>query len=196
MGRILAFSGSARKQSYNQALVTVMADVCRQLGAEVTVVTLADYPAPLYDGDWETENGLPDSMRQLKTLMKQHDGLLIACPEYNSSITPLLKNTIDWASRQEEGEAPLACYQGKVAALAAASPGKLGGLRGLFHVRDILQNIGVMVVPNMVAVSEAHRWLGPDAPETLADNAATWRMVQQTCQPLVNAVNARALAGV
>jgi NAD(P)H-dependent FMN reductase len=86
----------------------------------------------------------------------EHEGLLMACPEYNSSITPLWKNTIDWVSRQAPGEAPLAAYKGKVATIMSASPGRLGGLRGLVHVRSILGNIGVVVLPDQIAISEAH----------------------------------------
>jgi len=100
--------------------------------------------------------------------MLSHDGLLLSCPEYNSSITGVLKNTIDWASRQEPGEAPLACFTGKVAALMSASPGALGGLRGLVHVRAILGNIQVLVLPEQVAVPKAHEAFQPDG--TLKDS--------------------------
>jgi NAD(P)H-dependent FMN reductase len=109
----------------------------------------------LFNQDLEAEAGLPENAVALKTFFLEHDGLLISSPEYNSSITPLLKNTIDWVSRQLPGEAPLAAYQGKVAALLAASPGKLGGLRGLVHVRSILGNIGVLVLPDQLAVPNA-----------------------------------------
>ena len=94
--------------------------------------------------------------------MLNHDGLLIASPEYNSSITPLLKNIIDWVSRPSNGENALIAYQGKVAAIMSASPGRLGGLRGLVHLRSILSNIGVLVIPDQVAVGEAHRAFGSD----------------------------------
>ncbi len=94
--------------------------------------------------------------------MLKHDGLLIAAPEYNSSITPLLKNTIDWVSRPSDGEKALAAYEGKVAAIMSASPGGLGGLRGLVHLRSILSNIGVLVIPDQVAVGKAHEAFGPD----------------------------------
>lgn len=107
------------------------------------------------DQDIEREHGTPENATKLKQLFLDHDGLLISSPEYNSSITPLLKNTIDWVSRSAEGEAPLAAYKGKVAALMAASPGGLGGLRGLVHVRSILSSIGVIVLPDQIAVSRA-----------------------------------------
>jgi chromate reductase len=147
--KILAFAGSARKGSFNHQLVRIAAAGAKSAGAEVTVIDFNDYPMPLYDQDLEAEKGLPDSVLAFKTLLKSHQGFLIACPEYNSSITPLLKNAIDWASRSEPGEPPLAltCFKGKVAGIMATSPGGLGGLRGLVHVRDILENIGVIVIP-------------------------------------------------
>ena len=154
--RILAFAGSARQASFNKKLVRVAAEGARAAGAEVTIVDLRDLPMPLYDGDLEEREGIPENALELMRLLREHDGLLLACPEYNSSITPLLKNAIDWASRAAEGEQPLACFKGKVAGLVAASPGGFGGLRGLVTVRSILGNIGVLVVPEQVAVSKAH----------------------------------------
>ena len=153
--RILAFAGSARKGSFNKKLLRVAAQAAEEAGAEVTVLDLAEYPLPLYDGDLEAREGLPASAAKLKQLFLDHDGLMIASPEYNSSITALLKNTIDWVSRPAKGEGPLAAYKNKVAVLMAASPGGLGGLRGLVHVRAILQNIGVIVLPDQRAVSGA-----------------------------------------
>jgi len=153
--RILAFAGSARKDSFNKKLVRIAARAAEEAGAEVTVLDLADYPLPLYDGDSEAMEGLPANAAKLKQLFLAHDGLLIASPEYNSSVTPLLKNTIDWVSRSAAGEEPLAAYKNKAAVLMAASPGGLGGLRGLVHLRAILQNIGVIVLPDQRAVSSA-----------------------------------------
>ena len=153
--RILALAGSARSDSYNKQLVRIAAKAASAAGAEVTLVDLRDYPLPLFDEDLEKEQGLPENAAQLKLMFIEHQGLLLSCPEYNSSITPLLKNTIDWVSRRAEGEAPLTAYRGKVAALMAASPGALGGLRGLVHVRSILSNIGVIVLPDQVAVPRA-----------------------------------------
>ena len=152
---VLAFAGSARADSYNAQLLHIAAEGARSTGAEVTVLNMKDYPLPLFDQDLEQEQGTPENATRLKQLFLDHDGLLISSPEYNSSITPLLKNTIDWVSRSAEGEAPLAAYKGKVAALMAASPGGLGGLRGLVHVRSILSSIGVIVLPDQIAVSRA-----------------------------------------
>jgi len=155
--KLLAFSGSARAGSFNKKLVTLAADAARAAGAEVTLLDFRELPLPLYDGDLEEVKGLPDNAKKLKTLMREHDGFLISAPEYNSSITPLLKNAIDWASRQESDSEPsLVCYTGKTAALLSASPGGLGGIRGLVHVRAILGNIGVYVLPDQVSISTAH----------------------------------------
>lgn len=155
--KILAFAGSARKDSFNKKLVKIAAQGARAAGAEVTYLDFRNLPLPLYDEDLEEAEGLPENALKLKGLMKAHQGFLIACPEYNSSITPLLKNAIDWASRPEPGEPPLACFKEKVAVLMSASPGGLGGLRGLVHVRSILGNIGVLVLPDQKAIGNAYQ---------------------------------------
>lgn len=150
--RLLAFSGSARRESYNQRLVQIAAQGARDAGVEVTVLDMRDYPLPLFNEDLEQEEGAPENALKLKQLFLGHDGLLIASPEYNGSISPLLKNTIDWVSRSAEGEVPKAAYQNKVAVLMATSPGGLGGLRGLVHLRSILSGMGVLVLPDQIAV--------------------------------------------
>ncbi len=156
MRKILAFAGSARKESFNKKLVTIAAEGARQAGAEVTIIDLADYPMPLFDQDLEAEKGMPETAHAFKQLLIEHDGLLIASPEYNSAFSPLLKNAIDWASRAtEENEAPLIAYKGKYAAIMATSPGGLGGLRGLVFLRMLLGNIGVTVLPDQQAVPSA-----------------------------------------
>lgn len=160
--RILVFAGSARAQSFNKRLAKVAAAAAREAGAEVTYVDLRDLPMPLYDQDLEEREGLPPNARAFKELLKAHDGMLIAAPENNSSVSALLKNVIDWASRREGDEPSLAAFKGKVAALVSASPGALGGLRGLFHAREILANIGVVVLPEMHAVSRAHEAFAED----------------------------------
>ncbi len=154
--RIVAFAGRARKDSFNLKLVNVAAEGARAAGADVTVLDMRDFPMPLFDQDLEEAEGPPENARKLTAILLAHEGLLIASPEYNSSITPLLKNTIDWVSRAGEGQEALAAYEGKVAAVMSASPGRLGGLRGLVHLRSILSNMGVLVIPDQVAVSEAH----------------------------------------
>jgi NAD(P)H-dependent FMN reductase len=154
---ILAFAGSTRAESYNKKLVAIAAEAARAAGANVTVIDLRDLPMPLFDEDFETANGLPENAKKLKAMMRSSDGFLISSPEYNSSISGVLKNTIDWVSRPEtDDEPPLAAFRGKVAALFSASPGSLGGMRALVHVRAILGNIGVLVLPEQVAISVAH----------------------------------------
>lgn len=157
MPKILAFAGSTRAGSFNKKLIRLGADAARAAGAEVTLIDLRDLPLPLFDGDLEDAQGLPDNAKKLKALLREHDGFLISAPEYNSSITGVLKNAIDWASREEtDDEPPLVCFRGKTAALLSASPGALGGLRGLVHLRAILGNIGVIVLPDQLAVGAAH----------------------------------------
>jgi NAD(P)H-dependent FMN reductase len=160
--RILAFAGSSRKDSFNKKLVTIAAAGARSAGAEVTVLDLRDVPLPLYDGDLEASEGLPPNAKKLKEIFLAHDGLLISSPEYNSSISAVLKNVIDWVSRPVPGEANLACFVGKTAALMSASPGALGGLRGLVHLRAILGNINVLVIPDQIAVTKAMEAFNPD----------------------------------
>lgn len=154
--RLLAFGGSLRRGSWNGRLVRIAANGATAAGADVTHIDLRDYPLPVFDEDLEAASGLPDSGRKLKDLFLANDGLLISSPEYNSSITAALKNVIDWVSRPAAGEAPLACFAGKVAGIMATSPGALGGLRGLVHLRAILGNIQVLVLPDQVAVPRAH----------------------------------------
>ncbi len=153
--KILAFAGSLRRDSLNKKLAAAAAQAAEAAGAEVTLIDLKDFPLAVYDQDVEDAEGLPDAAKRLKQLMFDADGFLISAPEYNSSITAALKNAIDWASRREEGEEPLQAFRGKVAALVAASPGGLGGLRGLVHVRAILGNIQVLVLPRQYALSNA-----------------------------------------
>jgi chromate reductase len=160
--KVLAFAGSTRTDSYNKRLVKIAVAGARAAGAEVTLIDLRDFPLPLFDGDLEAREGLPPNGRKLKDLFLAHHGLLIAAPEYNSSITAVLKNTIDWVSRPVPGEAPLACFNGKVACLMSASPGVLGGLRGLVHVRAILGNIKVLVLPDQIAVAKASEAFNSD----------------------------------
>lgn len=160
--KILAFAGSTRSESFNKKLVRIAANGARAAGADVTVVDLRDYPMPLFDEDLEARDGCPSKALEFKQLLRAHQGLLIASAEYNSSITAVLKNAIDWASRPEPGEPPLGCFAGKVAALMAASPGALGGLRGLVTVRSILGNIKMIVLPEQVAVPRAHEAFAAD----------------------------------
>ncbi len=140
--RILAFSGSAREESLNKKLLTAVVEAARAAGAEVTVVDFKELPLPLYDGDLEDASGLPANAQKLVEMITQHQGLLIASPEYNSQITPLLKNAIDWCTRADEN--PLI---GKAAAVVSASPGAMGGIRSMTLARQLLTHLGCHVLP-------------------------------------------------
>jgi len=166
--KILCFAGSLRRDSFNKKLVQIAMAGAKKAGADVTYVDLKDLPLAVYDGDVEAEQGLPENARKLKELFFASQGFLIASPEYNSSISGALKNAIDWVSRPATpDEKMLACFTGRVAGIMSASPGALGGLRGLVTVRSILENIGVIVVPNQVAVSQASKAFKDDG--TLVD---------------------------
>jgi chromate reductase len=163
MPKILAFSGSARKSSFNQKLVVIAAQGARAAGADVTVINLADYPMPIFDEDLEVSEGMPAAAKAFKQLLIDHDGLLIASPEYNSAFSPLLKNAIDWATRPFGPDIKSAPpFTGKYAAIMATSPGALGGLRGLVFLRLLLSNIAVTVMPSQHAVPHAAKVFDAD----------------------------------
>jgi chromate reductase len=164
MTKILAFAGSIRQDSYNKKLVKIAASAAeRSNGVTMTYIDLADFPMPIFDQDFESQHGMPEKAREFKNILIDHDGFLIASPEYNSSYSPLLKNAIDWASRKEsENDPPLQAYRGKVAAIMSASPGTLGGLRGLVCLRMLLGNLGVIVMPEQQAISKAFAAFNPD----------------------------------
>ena len=155
MIKILAFAGSGRSDSVNKKVVAVAARGAEEAGAEVTIVNLEDFNMPVFTEDLETELGMNPGGQEFKELLMSHDGLLISNPEYNSSYSALFKNSIDWASRKLEGEQPLQAYKGKVAAIMAASPGSLGGMRVLVTTRMLLENLGTMVLPNQKAIAGA-----------------------------------------
>lgn len=186
MAKIIAFAGSTRKGSINQKLVAVAAEKAKALGAEVTVVDLKDYELPLFNEDLEAANGAPEKATELFELMKSHDGLLLGCPEYNGSITPLLKNTIDWLSRPRDGEPRMAAYIGKVCTLLSASEGGIGGMRGLVHVRSILSGIGVIVLPSQVAVGDFSKVIGEDGK---VKDSGTEKRLDGAIEELVSTTN-------
>ncbi len=159
---ILVFSGTTRAGAFNKKLARAAAAALAKAGASATLLDLRELAMPLYDGDLEAAEGLPAGAKKFKALLKAHDGVLISTGEYNSSITGVLKNAIDWASRQEEGEPPAVCFKGKTGALVAASPGALGGLRALVHVRAILSNLGMILIPDQFALSKAHEAFADD----------------------------------
>ena len=154
--RIVTMAASLRENSFNRRLVRVASDGLDAAGATVTRLDLRDYTLPLYDADLEKWDGLPANALRLKDVLASHDAILFSLPEYNGSMTPLFKNTIDWASRatpsQKDG---LDWARNKPVALVSASNGALGGLRGLFHARWTLQICGMIVIPQQKALSKA-----------------------------------------
>jgi len=160
--KILAFAGSMRTESFNKKLIKVAIKGAEAAGAQVTYLDLRELALPLYDGDLEASSGLPAGARRFKDVLIANDGLLISSPEYNSSISGVLKNAIDWASRPDGAEPGLKGFENKVAVLMSASPGALGGLRGLITVRSILGNIKTIVLPEQVAISKAAEAFNPD----------------------------------
>jgi chromate reductase, NAD(P)H dehydrogenase (quinone) len=155
--RLLFIAGSAREGSFNKRLAQLASRIAEANGIAATFADVADYPMPLYDGDLEAREGAPENAKKLKALMQLHPGVFIATPEYNASITPLLKNTLDWISRiRAENEAPLQVYRTRVFALASASPGGFGGMRSLLALRQVLElGLGALVLPDQVAVARA-----------------------------------------
>lgn len=160
--KILAFAGSTRPGSLNANLLASAVRGAEMAGAEVTSIHLRDFPMPLYDAELEERQGLPVHARRLKALMKEHDGFLLASPEFNGSIPGVLKNAIDWISRREPGEPPRAAFEGKVAGLLSASPGARGGLQGLLHLREVLNHLQVLVHPRLVTQPHADQGLPDD----------------------------------
>ena len=154
---LLFIAGSAREGSLNKRLARLGAEIAHANGIAATFADLGDYPMPIYDGDIETASGAPENARKLKALMSVHSGILLVAPEYNAGVTPLLKNAVDWVSRvRDEGEEPNAVFKSRVFALASASPGRLGGLRGLTALRQTLElGLGALVLPDQVAVGGA-----------------------------------------
>lgn len=149
--RILAFAGSARRESLNRRLLHVAVQAARDNGAEVTVLDLNEFSMPLYHGDLEDAEGMPEAAKRLVRLITEHPALLIASPEYNSYFAPLLKNTIDWCTRADDNP-----FEGKVAAIISASPGQYGGVRSATHLRALLLHLGCHIVPAQCNLPRAH----------------------------------------
>lgn len=157
--RILALAGSRRSGSYNERLLRAAARGAQSLDVDISFLDWESYPMPLFDDD---EGPMPDSVLAFREQLKAHQGLLVSCPEYNSSLTPLLKNALDWGSQALPGEPPHHCFQNKLVALLSASPGRLGGLRGLGHVRDVFSHLGATVLAEQYALCEAGRAFDDD----------------------------------
>lgn len=160
--RLLFFAGSAREASHSKRLARLGAQIADANGLPATFADLGDYPMPLYDGDLEERDGPPENAVKLEALLRVHTGIFIASPEYNASISPLLKNTIDWISRVrvDDGQGSAArtdVFKTRVFALGSTSPGGMGGLRALNAVRPVLElGLGALVLPDQFAVPRAH----------------------------------------
>jgi chromate reductase, NAD(P)H dehydrogenase (quinone) len=155
--KILVFAGSIRTGSFNARLAALAVKQLALLSADVTRLSLIDYPLPLYNADLESEQGVPANAVALKRMFGAHQGVFIVSPEYNASITPLLKNTLDWISRVREAQEPLLpAYRHRVFALGAASNENYGGFRSLMALRQVLElGCGALVLPDQIAVSMA-----------------------------------------
>jgi chromate reductase, NAD(P)H dehydrogenase (quinone) len=168
--KIIAFAGSNRKNSFNVNALKFVILGARAAGADVTLLNLADYVLPLYDADWHTAHGVPAPLLALHPQLVAADALLVASPEYNASITPLLKNTIDWLSQSVNGAAGNSAFVNKPVGLIGASQGAMGGVRALPHVATIFSNLGAIVLP-VIAVPHADK-LGSADGEILNQRAA------------------------
>lgn len=154
--KILVFAGSIRTGAYSGKTADVAQKELAQQGAEVTRISLADYPLPIMDQDLEAERGVPDNAVRLARLFSAHDGILIATPEYNGGMPPLLKNAIDWISRvRTDNGRPLRPLPGRVAAICSSSDGHWGGIRSAAHLRQVLSHIQMEVVAPQCSVPNA-----------------------------------------
>lgn len=186
--KVLGFAGSTREGSFNKKLLHAAAGLADEAGLEVTLIDLREYALPLYDGDLEEREGLPSNALKLKQLIAAHDAVLIASPEYNASVSAVLKNTIDWSSRPGGEDDPGAVWKEKPVALLSASPGGLGGIRALNHLRAILLNVSALVLPAqfalggaMDAFDEQGKLKSPDAQAAvkgLLSQVAKWAAVK------------------
>lgn len=154
---VLALAGSTRRDSYNKQLMTEASQIAEKMGAKVTVFDLKEYPMPIYDADLEEEHGIATNAKKLRELMIRSDAIIIASPEYNSSVSPVLVNALAWASRNDEGPSRDA-FKGKKFAIMSASPGGGGGRRGLVHLQAIIQDVGGTVVPTKVSIPRAYEY--------------------------------------
>ena len=155
--KILVLPGSTRAGSHNVRLAALAAKELTLIDADVTRISLADYPLPLYEADLEANAGQPENALKLKQMIMAHHGVFIASPEYSASVTPMLKNAIDWVSRvRERGDPTYAAFKGRVFAISSASPGTSGGLRSLMALRQILElGCGALMIPEQVAIPQA-----------------------------------------
>ena len=179
--KILVIPGSLRTGSLNARLAAVAAHELAKQGADVTRISLADFPLPIYDGDLQAKSGVPKHAVNLKRMMAAHHGVLIVTPEYNSSVPALVKNTIDWVSRvQDAHESRGQVFRERVFAIASASGNRLGGSRALAALRLILSACHAQVIPNQFALAFAdHAYDEMDRLKNSADSDALTALVRQ-----------------
>lgn len=181
--RILVIPGSNRSGSFNAALAASVAVELAQQGADVTRISLVDYPLPIVDEDLKDRSGIPEPAMKLGRLIAAHEGVFLCCPEYNSSIPPLLKNMIDWVSLiTKDGDRPFKPWKGRFVALGSASNGRLAGIRGLYHVRSVMMNVGTQVISEQCSVAGAAD--GFDEDGRLKDDRAA-AMLSSACKSLI-----------
>jgi chromate reductase, NAD(P)H dehydrogenase (quinone) len=182
--RILVFAGSVRTGAYSGRTADAAQKELALQSAEVTRISLADYELPIMDQDLEREKGIPDNAHKLGRLVAAQDGVLIASPEYNASIPPLLKNTIDWISRiRKDGEGrPFAPFRGKPVGLCSSSNGNFGGARGLYHLRAVLMNLQAEIITPQCSVARASEAFADDG--SLKEEAMRNRMAN-VCSTLI-----------
>jgi NAD(P)H-dependent FMN reductase len=178
--RILAFCGSARLQSFNRKFLAEAVEAARAAGCEVTLADLNEFVLPIFNGDLEDRDGMPENAARLVALVAGSHALLVASPEYNSMITPLLKNTIDWCTRADDNP-----FEGRVAAVISASPGIHGGVRSLQLAQQLLLKVGCLVVPGQCILPHADKAF--DAQGRLVDER-----VRKSVQDLVGRLAATA----
>jgi chromate reductase len=157
--KILVIPGSLRAGSSNTRLAALATKELVLAEADVTRISLEDYPLPLFDADLAADSGMPQPAVQLKRMLMAHHGIFITSPEYSASVTPLIKNTIDWISRvRDRGEPTYAAFKNRVFALGSASSGSGGGIRSLIALRQILElGCGALVIPEQIAVPRAEQ---------------------------------------
>ncbi len=163
--KILAFAGSLREHSFNKRVLKTAVEGARKAGAEVTHIDLRSFPMPIYNADIQEKEGFPENAAKLQKLLLEHDGLFIASPEYNGSLSGALKNAIDWTSRANGDIKTIECYKGKIAAIITASPGAFGGIRCLNHLRGVLSIMLVNVLPSEIAVARVSEMFEGDSDE-------------------------------
>jgi chromate reductase len=165
--KILAIPGSLRCHSFNKRVLAIAAQGAEKAGAKVTYLDLIDYPLAIYNADDHQQKGFSQNALRLQRLLNTHDGLLIATPSYNGSLPAVLKNAIDWASRPNQYYQKRDIFMDKTAAIMSASPGSLGGVRALGHLRDVLTSVKVHVLPTEVAVTFAEERFDGDNPDMI-----------------------------